>query len=50
MHKKAKFYCFDCDGVLWRGKEVIPEARQFLIHLNQQVNQHTYYGILTDLN
>ena len=32
-----EFYCFDCDGVLWRGKEPIPEARELLIKLREAV-------------
>ena len=32
-----EFYCFDCDGVLWRGKEPIPEARELLIRLRDSV-------------
>lgn len=34
-----EFYCFDCDGVLWRGKEPIMEARDLLINLKLKVNQ-----------
>lgn len=33
------FYCFDCDGVLWRGEEAIPEARDLLIKLKEAVKE-----------
>lgn len=41
MHQVSsrEFYCFDCDGVLWRGKDAIPEARNLLIKLKEAVNK-----------
>lgn len=43
MHKIEKeFYCFDCDGVLWRGKEPIVEARDLLIKLKKAVKYKSH--------
>ena len=38
MQLDTNFYCFDCDGVLWRGTDPIPEARDIIINLKQSVN------------
>ena len=40
MHSSKDFYCFDCDGVLWKGKDPIPEARDLLIKLKEAVNEN----------
>lgn len=49
MQLDTNFYCFDCDGVLWRGKDPIPEARDVIIKLKQSVNTNLmiYFQVLT---
>ena len=41
--KTIKAYCFDLDGTVYRGKEVIPSAIRFIHRL--KINRLDYYFV-----